>query len=185
MFLSDQDPAADLQQRPTWLGWLGFAWGVGGLVLLLGSALWRLTPIALEPLITGVSWPVLALYGGWVLFNGYTEGVRGFQRSFSPRFAARARHLLRHPRPLHVVLAPLYCMGFFHARRRSLILAWGLLVGISGLVLLVRALDQPWRGVVDGGVVVGLGWGLVATLIEVLLVTAGRRAPADPHLPAG
>lgn len=84
---------------------------------------------------------------------------------------------------MRVLLAPLFCMGFFGATRRVLIAAWVVLIMVAGLVALVRALDQPWRGIVDAGVVVGLGWGLV-TLIGFYVggLTSGVM-PADPQVP--
>ena len=99
-------------------------WGVGGVILLVGQAIWRLMPLAIEPLLDGSmsSWQ-LGIYVGWTLFNAYAEGYRGFQRSFSPRVVGRAFHLARHPRPLFVLFAPAFCMALFHAKRKNLILA--------------------------------------------------------------
>lgn len=138
-----------------------YLWGLGGVAFMLVEALLRLAPMAWEPIASGelssFQWLV---YVSWVVFNGYCEGYRGFQRSFSPRAAARAHHVARRGSALDVLLAPLFCMSLFHASRRGLTVAWILLIGIVLLVLLVKALPQPWRGIVDGGVVVGLAWGL-------------------------
>lgn len=140
-----------------------YLWGVGGVAFLLAEALVRLAPVAWEPISSGelssLQWLV---YGAWVVFNGYCEGYRGFQRSFSPRVAARAHHVARRGGLLDMLLAPLFCMSLFHASRRGLIVAWILLVSIVLLVLLVKSLAQPWRGIIDGGVVVGLAWGLAS-----------------------
>ena len=35
---------------------------------------------------------------------------------------------------------------------------------IIGFVLIARQLPQPWRGIVDAGVVVGLGLGIISIL---------------------
>lgn len=141
------------------------AWGVLGFAALLVKALWQLTPLALEPIrehtLSGLQ---VALYIGWVAFMAYSEGYKGFQRQMAPRVAARGMYAARNPRPALVLLAPLFCMGLIHATKKRLISSWVLLIGIIAAVLLVRLLDQPWRGIVDGGVVVGLGWGLTATL---------------------
>jgi hypothetical protein len=107
------------------------------------------------------------------------EGYRGFQQNFSPRVAARARHLASHPTPLRVALAPLFLMGFFGATRRRKITTWCLTLGIFLLVVAVRRLEQPWRGVVDVGVVLGLSWGLVALLVFALRAFS-RRGLAYP-----
>jgi hypothetical protein len=74
-------------------------------------------------------------------------------------------------------------MGLFGARRRTTVAVWSVTVGIVVLVVLVRLLPQPWRGIVDAGVVVGLGWGLIALAVELLTVTCGRRAVANAELP--
>ena len=55
--------------------------------------------------------------------------------------------------------------------------------GIVGLIVLIRKLDQPWRGIVDAGVVVGLGWGLVATLWAGGRDLCGRPIAIDLDLP--
>jgi hypothetical protein len=56
-------------------------------------------------------------------------------------------------------------------------------LAIVGLVLLVGMLPQPWRGIVDAGVVVGLGWGIVALAVEFVTVATGRRSAASAELP--
>lgn len=159
-------------------------WGIGGVVLLIGSAVWRLAPLAIEPIADGslAAWQ-WALMIGWVVFNAYAEGYRGFQKRFSPRTAARALYLGENPTPVRVAFAPLFCMGFFGATRRVLIAAWVVLIMVAGLVALVRALDQPWRGIVDAGVVVGLGWGLVTLIGFFITGMTGGTLPTDPEVP--
>jgi hypothetical protein len=160
------------------------SWGVLGVAGIVAQAVHRLTPLALEPIAEGMLGPGhWALYIGWCLVNAYAEGYRGFQRSFVPRVVARADHLAKNPRPLHVVLAPVFCMAMFHARKKNLILAWALLLGIVAVVALVRLLPQPWRGIVDAGVVVGLGWGLVALLVQFARALLGGTVPATDSLP--
>jgi hypothetical protein len=159
-------------------------WGVAGVTLLLLSAITRLGAVALEPIQAGaLAWWHVALYGGSIVFMAYTEGYRGFQRAWSPRVVARAMHVARNPRPLLVVLAPLVCMGFFHATRRRMIVSWVLTLAILTAVLAVRRLDQPYRGIVDAGVVVGLGWGLVALLWYFGQGLAGRAMPVPADVP--
>ena len=159
-------------------------WGVLATTALLISAIARLTPMALEPLysheMSGLQW---ALYVSWGLFNGYVEGYRGFQKGYVPRVVARAFWLGEHPRPLFVLLAPFFCSGLFHATRKRLIISWCLLVGIIGIVQLVRLLDQPWRGIVDVGVVVGLAYGTVALVVHFAGVLLGRPVTVTPQVP--
>jgi hypothetical protein len=92
-------------------------------------------------------------------------------------------YLASHPRPLHVALAPFFCTGLFHATRRRMIASWLLYAGIIALILAVRALDQPWRGMVDAGVVVGLSWGAVSILIYYVRALAGHPPAVSPELP--
>lgn len=151
-------------------------WGVVGVVALIGRGLYMLTPIALEPiraqLLDGWHWVILV---GWSALNAYTEGYRGFHRSFSPRVVERSFDIGREPTLARVALAPAYCMGLFHAPRRTLIASWSLLIGIVLLVVLIRHLAQPWRGIVDAGVVVGLGAGLASLLFLYARALHARR----------
>ena len=51
------------------------------------------------------------------------------------------------------------------------------------LILLVGLLEQPWRGIVDAGVVVGLTWGLVSLLIFSVLAFAQADFGYSPEVP--
>lgn len=148
----------------TLLGRFGAAWGIGGVCLLLVYALYRLSGIAMSAFVVELHWYHWLVLISNTLFMAYSEGYKGFQQAFSPRVAARARHLLYHPRLLHVLLAPLFCMGYFHTTRRRLIAAYALFFGILILILIFQQLSQPWRGILDAGVVVGLSWGLVSLI---------------------
>ncbi|MEQ8272924.1 MAG: hypothetical protein RMA76_10060 [Deltaproteobacteria bacterium] len=141
---------------------LAFAWGVGGVCALLGFAVYRLVPVALEPLADDLMAMHYAAYAVSIVVMAYSEGYKAFQRGFAPRVVARALHASHAPTPLRVLLAPAFCMGLFDAERRRLIVSWCTTFGVIGLVLLVSGLDQPWRGAVDAGVVAGLSWGLAA-----------------------
>jgi hypothetical protein len=112
----------------------------------------------------GLGWHHWTLMLACVVFMAYSEGYKGFQLGFSPRVAARALYLRDHPTPMRSLAAPLFCMGFFHAQRRRLVISYSLTLAIIALIFLVRLLPQPWRGILDAGVVVGLAWGLVALL---------------------
>jgi hypothetical protein len=164
------------------LSLLGLVWGLVGLFGSLVEAVVRLLPLALEPLREGMTPGPWAAYVGFVLFNTYAEGYRGFQRAFSPRVAVRAVLLFRAPTPLRLWLAPLFLMGLVDATRRRLIANW-LLVGIiTVLILVLRRTPQPWRGIVDAGVVTGLVWGTLATAWFLLAAARGRAPEADPEL---
>jgi len=160
------------------------AWGVLGVLALLAQALWRLTPLALEPILGHTLSPAQAtLYVVWVVLNAYAEGYRGFHKRFSPRVVSRALYLAREPRLLHVVLAPAFCMSLFHATTRGKRVAWGITLGVILLVMLVRAAPQPWRGIIDGGVVVGLFLGGVSIVYYLVLAYSGRALAVSTDLP--
>lgn len=171
------------------LGNAAAAWGVLGVAALLMNAVMRLGPVAVEAFVAHrLTAPQWLLAVGFSAFMAYSEGYRGFQRGFSPRVVARALHLARNPRPLHAILAPLFCMGLVHASRRRLVTSWALLASIVGLVLAMRAVPQPYRGIVDAGVVLGLAWGVVALVGYAWAALAGcpPRVPTElPEADAG
>lgn len=137
------------------------AWGVVWVSLLLGRAVWRLTPIAVEPWVEGsMSIGQQVIYLGWVVANAYLEGYRAFQLRFCPRVVARAIYLGRHPKPLWIVLALPFCISLFHSTRRQMTVSWSFIGVLILVIWWVRTVPQPWRGIIDGGVVVGLVWGL-------------------------
>lgn len=140
------------------------AWAVGGVLALFAQAVWKLAPRAWEAW-TGPLRPGEVVFGiAWILFMAFAEGYRGFQKAFSPRLVARARHLADHPSGLLVLIAPLYAMALARASPRRLAVSWGLLVLIVAIVVFVQRLPQPWRGLIDAGVVVGLAWGMASIL---------------------
>ena len=80
-------------------------------------------------------------------------------------------------------LAPLYSMGLFHATRKRKATSWGFLIGVFGLVKLVKKLSYPWRAVVDAGVVAGLSIGSASILYHWGRALRGVAPPADAALP--
>jgi hypothetical protein len=159
-------------------------WGIFGFVLILSQAIYRLAPLAWQPIAEGQleAWH-WALYGISIVFMGYSEGYKAFQLQVAPRVVARADYLANHPRLLHVILAPLFCMAMFHASRRRLLVSWLVYLGIIILILGVRQLDQPWRGIVDAGVVVGLSWGIIAIVASFRSRMGGAPLQSSPDLP--
>ncbi len=163
-------------------GKLAALWGVVGISALLGFAIIRLAPYAVELKSYDLFWyHWLAIFLN-VMFMGFAEGYRGFQQQFSPRVAARARYLMYHPDFLHAILAPLFCMAFFHAPKRRKIISASLTAGIICLVIIVRMVPQPWRGVIDTGVVVGLLWGLISLLIFSFHALTSERFDHSPEV---
>jgi hypothetical protein len=165
------------------MGTFGAIWGLAGIVLLLGSAVYRLSCLAVNAFSFDFFWYHWLFLIFIVLFMGYAEGYRGFQQRFSPRVAARAKYLRENPRGLHIALGPFFCMGYFHATRRRKITSISLTLGIVILVMLVRLLPQPWRGIIDAGVVLGLIWGLVSLFIFGILAFTSKRFDYSPEVP--
>jgi hypothetical protein len=122
-------------------------WGTSGLVWVLYRAVTRLAPISLEAIQGGAMgpghWVFLVI---WTAYMSYTEGWKGFHKRVGPRTASRAFYLAE-KRPL-----------------RHLIIRWALVTGIITLVVFIRQMPQPWRGIIDAGVVVGLAMGLVSVI---------------------
>lgn len=158
-------------------------WGVLGFIALLVQASYRLAQLALEPLAAGVAGWVIALYAVSITFNAYAEGYKGFHLAAAPRLVARAIWLSRNPSPARVVLAPLFCMGLFHATKKRLIVSYCLYIGIIILVILVRQLSQPYRGIVDAGVVVGLGLGTLSVIYYFVRALRGLTPSVSPDIP--
>lgn len=164
-------------------GLLGALWGAGGLSIVLLDAINRLSRIAMRALDEGLSvfqWALLIVV---IILMAYSEGYRGFQKSFSPRTAARTFYLYRNPEPLTVLLAPFFVMGFFRATRGPFLFAWIGTALIVVLIIILQLSAQPWRGIVDAGVVVGLSWGLASFLVELWRVFSTGVYPVSPAVP--
>lgn len=164
------------------MGILGAIWGLVGITIILACAIVRVYGHAVEAWQldwTPWQWVVAVI---WCLFMLLAEGYRGFQKQFSPRVVARARYLIDHPRPLHVLLAPFFCIAYFHATRRRKIVSWSLTIGIILLIVIVHSLPQPWRGIIDFGVVLGLAYGLLWIFIYAAIAFGGGRFNVDPEV---
>ena len=70
---------------------------------------------------------------------------------------------------MHVLLAPLFCMGYIYATRKRQFLSFALTSMVICFVLIARSLPQPWRGIVDAGVVVGLCLGIASIAYFLIL----------------
>jgi uncharacterized membrane protein YedE/YeeE len=168
---------------PSSLGLVAACWAIAGWSAVLALAIGRLSATAVDGLAAGLTAPQVAVLVANTALLAWAEGHRGFQQRFSPRAAARVLWLRRHATPVTALLAPAFCIGFFGTTPRVLRMTW---VGTALIVLavvLVQRLAQPWRGVVDAGVVVGLGWGLVSFLVLCRSALRDGRYPADPAVP--
>jgi hypothetical protein len=172
-----------MEKKFTIIGSIGAFWGIAGVLALLLSACYRLWPKAVDAFSYHFDWYHWAGLVAIVLGMAYAEGYKGFQKAFSPRTAARARYLRENPRPLHIACAPFFCMGYFHATRRRKITSISLTLGIIILIIMVSYVSQPWRGIIDAGVVVGLAWGIVTLLVFSVQALAREEYACSPEVP--
>jgi hypothetical protein len=154
-----------------------------GVQVILGWAVYRMIPRALEAINGGLTvfqWASLVLC---VIFMGYSEGYRGFQKRFSPRTVIRALYLGREPLSAWTPLAPIVAMGMVRGTRKLLITSRILTAMIITFIVVLRYTPQPWRGIVDAGVVLGLAWGMLAIFVFWANALAGRPPEMDPQFP--
>ena len=160
------------------------AWGVCGFLGIIGSAIGRLAPIAAVPFrqldLTPLQW---VWFGTSVSMFAYVEGYKAFQGKFSPMLVNRALTLSNGAPAHHVVLAPFYSMGLFHATKKRKIVSWSISLGVAIVVGVVKRLPYPWRSIVDAGVVTGLLYGGTSIAIMYVRALMGKPPTADPCLP--
>lgn len=162
---------------------IGAFWGILGITYSLGKAILGMqshVEEAFKQPFTPLHWIMLI---GFCFFMIYYEGYKGFQKKYSPRTAARVRYLRDHPNILHSLLAPLFCMGYFFANRKTKLKAYILTIGIALLVMSMSKCPQPWRGIVDLGVMLGLSWGLIAFWIFSYQALTQKEFPYSPETP--
>lgn len=163
---------------PSRVGKIIACWGIAQITLLLASSVFRLTPKALEPWNDGsLSNVQKVLFFGWIVANAYMEGYRGFQQRFCPRVVGRAKQLAEAPTLLRTVLALPFCLSLYDAPRRDIIARWIFLTALVTLIAAVKQLPQPWLGIIDGGVVVGLAWGMVMTVVYFVRFLSSGEVP--------
>ncbi|MCK5880678.1 MAG: hypothetical protein KAG18_02315 [Sinobacterium sp.] len=161
---------------------LAVIWAVAGVVALLMFALFRLSGHATSILgseLTGFQSLMLVFS---CCFMAYSEGYKGFYLSFSPRFAARAKYIYLEGTTLEMLLAPFFCFGYFGTTRAKQVIAITLTLSLSLLVFFMHYVPQPWRGIIDAGVVVGLSIGIVSVFICVLQEFFSAGYKHDPQV---
>lgn len=170
----------------------GSLWGSFGVIYILTKAIFRVLPIALEPLgaeasfaLSPIQWSLYALS---CLFFAYAEGYKGFHKKFAPLVVKRSFTLVIGTRqgnnPINFLLAPLYSMGLWGATTKRLIVSWGVTTGVAMVVALVKRLPAAPRCILDAGVVVGLTIGSASILYHfVASLLTGKLPNVDACLP--
>ena len=106
------------------------------------------------------------------------EGIDAFGKKLSPMIIGRS-YTLSTSSPLHhIVFAPFYSAGYFHSSTKRKLTIWIVTMAIAGMVALTKKLSPLNRGIVDAGVVAGLGVGALCVMIGWIRITmrGGRNA---------
>ncbi len=164
-------------------GKLAAGWGIIGVCAIIGSAIYRLAPIAAQSFTHPLQFYHWLFVIFFTAFMAYSEGYMGFQKKFSPRVVSRALYLTKYVNMYRLLFAPLFCMGYFYATKRRLIISYMLTAVIVLMIAGVKLLSQPWRGFVDTGVVVGLAWGVIAIGTFTIRVFTGKAFTCSPETP--
>jgi len=169
---------------------LAIAWGALGCSCYLSYGIKKVVPIVkngMQMMDCGFHWSLLIVT---LLFFAYFEGYKGFQKGFSPRVVSRAWVVAerpsskRNPPFWHKVLAPWFCIGYFHGTRKRVITSWCVTAGIFLIVVGVKRMPNPYRAIVDAGVMLGLSWGAISIIVIYVRSLASGKPPVfNPALP--
>lgn len=143
-------------------------WGVLGVAAMLVEAELRLVRLAWDGVVVQFAPLPATVAAVWCAVNAYAEGYRGFQKRFVPQALDRAVSIDTSSW-VEVLLAPAKVLGLWRTDPKAMRRAWVMVLGISALVFAVKHLAQPWRGVIDSGVVVGLTWGTAALVVGLFM----------------
>ena len=161
------------------MGILGATWGIGGVLALVGFAIWRLAGPAADAFSHQLGWNHWLVLVANTLLLAYLKGYRGFHRGLAPRVAKRARIVYDQPTMVRLLLAPLFCMGYIQMERKRQVVTVMLTLFMVLMIVLVRQLDQPWRGLIDVGIASVLGIGLLSVLFHTAQVFVVEKPPVD------
>ena len=143
-------------------GIIGAFWGFIGVSLILLHGMSCVIPHVLSLELSNLNWYHYFFLILSIVILGYTEGYKGFQLSFSPRTAERVNLVSKNPNFKNVIFSPLFCMGFFGISKKRMKITYLLTFSIILLIILIEKMSDPWRGIIDAGVFVGLSWGLLS-----------------------
>ena len=142
-----------------------YIYSIGGVIAIFSSAIYRLYPHVQESIsyeFSILNWIVLVLY---LIVMIVGKGYFALHRGFVPRVINRSELLVENGNLLDRLFAPLYCMGFFKAPKKRLIISYSMLLLIITFIASASKISQPWRGIIDLGVVIGLSLGILSLVI--------------------
>jgi len=140
-------------------------YSIGGVILIFSSAIFRLYPHVREGFsneLTLLQWIVLIAY---LIIMIIAKGYFALHNSFVPRVINRAELLYEKGSLIDRLFAPFFCMGFFKASGKRIIISYAMLLLIITFIVSASKISQPWRGIIDLGVIVGLSMGILSLLL--------------------
>lgn len=140
-------------------------YSIGGVIAIFSSAIYRLYPHVHESFsyeFSALNWFVLIVY---LIIMIVGKGYFALHRSFVPRVIDRSEFLINNGNLLDKLLAPLYCMGFFKAPKKRMIISYLMISIIISFIVSASKISQPWRGIIDSGVIIGLSLGIFSLLL--------------------
>ncbi len=170
-------------QAAIWPGIAAGTWGIIGFAFLVARALLGMSPEIREMLATPLNaWHQIGLVV-IVLVFGLAKGYFIFRRRFCRSYASRIGELSLPPvKLLYAVLAPLYCLNLIGAERRQLIRGYAIVTGIVLMIISVKFIPTPWRGMILMGVAAALTWAALEIAYQGFkeLVLPGRIERPQP-----
>mmetsp|Transcript_9138 Transcript_9138/g.19833 ORF Transcript_9138/g.19833 Transcript_9138/m.19833 type:complete len:208 (+) Transcript_9138:110-733(+) len=141
---------------------LSRTWGLGFWIILLAKSAIDLSTRSLTLLpklseLTSSQWIGLSCSIIFFVFCAYRCML-----SWSACLVLRSLALDAERGILHHILAPVFVGGFYHATVCRMVKAFGLVIFIVAIGIVVSRLAFPWREIVDAGVVVNLVVGTLA-----------------------
>ena len=156
--------------------WSIATFGLAVHAILLAEASVRLGERALHTMHAGLSLPQWALMVISIAVFGYLEGYRVLHCRFFPHVLVRASELAhREKRARDYLSAPFYVVSLVQAGKRSQQRAWVGASLIVGAIFLVRALPEPYRGIIDAGVAVALTIGLGSLILRYVATVRSKQ----------
>lgn len=138
-------------------------WGVFGVAAAMGGGAVVLFPDWNEVVSNG-GYFAFGLLAFWLTTLAYFEGYRGFYRFFSPMVVRRSRELEHQNKPVYVVLAPLFCIGFLGSSLVRKMQQLMVVLVIATLVFALTLVSLPWRWMLEFVVALNLFEGMFSVM---------------------